>query len=80
MASISKSSNYRPPQFQTTLPAMNNSNLLNYDAIPSEEVSQKDREAFLDSITQDRPSEGEIDELARLDDLKRKGYRAPHEL
>ncbi len=50
--------------------------------VPSlcEVVSKEEIDRFLESIVTGRLTEGEVDELARVDELKRRYGREPHEL
>ncbi len=53
-----------------------------YSEVPAvaETPSKEEIERFLESITVERLTPGEVDELARLDELKRQYGRMPHEI
>jgi len=46
----------------------------------ADEPTKEEIERFLQSITIDRLTEGEVDELARLDEMRRQYGRMPHEI
>lgn len=57
-------------------------NMDSYDELPVavKEPSAEEIKRFLECIVFDRLTPGEVDELARVDELKRNYGRSPHEL
>jgi hypothetical protein len=55
-------------------------NFVSFTRAAELEPTEKEKAEFLASLRFDHPTPGEVDEMARVDELRRKHGRAPHEL